>query len=331
MTFHKHKYLVTGGSGFIGSHLIKRLIQYDVNLINIDIKPPQLHEQRSLWRECDIKNMVKLSAIFDEILPTHVIHLAAKANLTGKSIDDFPDNTVGTSNVVTCVNKTENIKMFVNTSTQYVVRPGMLPKSDTQLIPYTAYGESKAEAERIVRSNCKRCWVIIRPTNIWGPLHPNFPYELWKYLRLRYYIHPGFKPIKKYYGYVDNAVSQLLSITMTSDPASYCGRVFYITDAPIDNAEWMNGFSVALSGKEMRRLPLQVWCMLAKVGDLVNKTGVRFPVTSERLFRLTVNERIPEDLTIKLPKSEQVTLEQGIRRSVDWYRSNVLKEAKHNV
>ena len=245
--------------------------------------------------------------------------------------NDFPDNTVGTLNVVSCVNKTDNLDMFVNTSTQYVVMPGVLPMDDSQLIPYTAYGESKAEAERIVRNNCKRCWVIIRPTNIWGPLHPNFPYELWKYLRLRYYLHPGFKPIKKYYGYVENAVSQLLSITLSSDTISNCGRVLYITDAPIDNAEWMNGFSVALSGKRIRRLPLPAWRMLAKAGDLINKAGVRFPVTNERLFRLTVNERIPEELTVKLPKSEQVTLEQGIRRSVEWYRSNVLKEVKDNA
>src|SRR5690606_40216757 len=63
----------------------------------------------------------------------------------------------------------------------------------TSLFPYTT----------LFRSS------IIRPTNIWGPRHPFFPHELWRYLERGYYVHPGLRPTPKYYGYVTNAVAQI--------------------------------------------------------------------------------------------------------------------------
>jgi GlcNAc-P-P-Und epimerase len=319
--------LVTGGSGFIGSHLIDEIARRNYDLINLDVSPPSIPSQRRYWRSCDIKDKDALAAVFKSFPATRVIHLAAKANLNGQTVADFPDNTIGTANLVECVNEFDTVRLFVNTSTQYVVRPGILPKDDNQLDPYTAYGESKALAERAVRQDCKRCWAIIRPTNIWGPRHAFFPNELWRYLQLGYYVHPGFRPIYKHYGYVGNAVNQILQIALSEPPAHVGGRVWYITDGAIDNAEWMNGFAIGLSGKPMRRIPLQVWRLMARVGDVLRAGGLRFPVNSERLFRLTVTESLPEDMIVKLPAETAITLQDGISRSISWYRSRESENA----
>lgn len=314
--------LITGGSGFIGSHLVEEVAKRECELINVDIEPPTVRSQTKYWRQCDVKQRDALASVFREFLPTHVIHLAAKANLAGKKVADFLDNILGTVNVVACVNETGSVKRFVNASTQYVVIPGVLPVDETYLEPYTAYGESKAEAERIVREKCRKAWVIIRPTNIWGPRHAFFPRELWRYLERRYYVHPGFRPIFKHYGYVDNAVEQILRIALIEPPAEIVGRVWYITDGAIDNAEWMNGFSIGLSGKRVRRVPILLWRAMAIIGDLLKMVGLRFPVNSERLFRLTVTERLPEDMIFKLPQEDAISLHDGIERSITWYRSN---------
>lgn len=53
--------------------------------------------------------------------------------------------------------------------------------------------------------------------------------------------------------------------------------------------------------------------------------GLRFPVNSDRLFRLTVPERIPDTKIVRLPDTALISLEEGIARCVGWYRSN--KEA----
>lgn len=311
--------LVTGGSGFIGTHLVARLLRDGHDVLNLDIKSPQISTHAPHWRECDIKDGIKSRHLFSEFQPTRVIHLAAKANLNGTSVEDFPDNTVGTANIISCVNHTDSVESFLNTSTQYVVRPGFLPESEAQFLPYTAYGESKAEGERLVRRDCRKPWIIIRPTNIWGPLHPFFPYELWRYLQQRYYIHPGHKPIKKYYGYVVNAVNRLMKVTLRNGDARLYGRVYYLTDPAIDSADWMNGFSVALSGKPVRRVAPSLWRLLAKVGDLSNALGVHFPMSSERWFRLTVSESLPDGWMIPLPEAEAVSLDDGIRQSAEWY------------
>jgi nucleoside-diphosphate-sugar epimerase len=317
----KSKVLITGGSGFIGTHLVDRLMQTECELVNIDINPPKVDRHISYWHFCDIKNSEDLKNIFIDFNPTHVIHLAAKANLCGKIVGDFPDNILGTANMVDCVNRSATVVKFIHASTQYVVRPGIWPENENFFAPYTAYGESKAEGERIVRQSCNKCWCILRPTNIWGPMHPFFPKELWQYLQKRYYVHPGSQPINKYYGYIDNAIDQIVAISFVALPDQVCEKVFYVTDPPIDNANWMNGFSMLLSGKSIHHAPIPVWRLFALAGDFLNAIGVKFPISSPRLFRLTVNEAVPYEKTIALVGQPSVTLDEGIFRSVEWYKS----------
>jgi len=262
----------------------------------------------------------RLDAIFTQFNPTHVYHLAARANLKGRSIEDFPENTTGTDNVIKCVNISRSIERFIHFSTQYVVSPGVWPETEEFLLPYTPYGESKAEAETIVRNKCNKCWIILRPTNVWGPFHPFFPNELWKYLRVRLYFHPGYQPIIKHYSFVGNAVDQVVAITL-ENLESVCCRVFYITDPPIDNADWMNAFSVALNGMQVRRISIKLWRFLARTGDALNRLGLKFPMSSERFFRLTVNEQIPYQSTFELAGLPRVSLDEGVRKSMRWYIS----------
>lgn len=316
-----NRVLVTGGSGFIGTHLIELLSKSENQLLNVDISAPKLRLHDQYWSQCDIKDYEGLLRIFDEFKPTHVINLAAKASLDGDSIDDFPDNVIGTKNMVECVNQMPQMTRFIHVSTQYVVTPGVYPKSDEFLRPYTAYGESKAEGERIVRKHCSKAWVILRPTNIWGPMHPNFSNEMWPYLQKRYYFHPGFAPIRKHYGYVENAVDQIVKFGLVSKDEDVCGKVFYITDPPIDSAEWLNGFSLVLSGKPIRRIPKTVWRLLARFGDVLLAMGIRSPISSERFFRLTVNEALPFEKTIALTGEPEISLHEGITRSVAWFKS----------
>ncbi len=100
-----------------------------------------------------------------------------------------------------------------------------------------------------------------------------------------------------------------------------CGKVFYITDSPIDSADWLNGFSLTLSGKPVRRIPKSLWRLFAWVGDTLLAMGVRSPFSSERFFRLTVNETIPYQKTIELTGTPNISLSEGIARSVAWFNS----------
>ena len=74
------RYLITGGSGFIGSNLIEELLKKNYQIMNVDIKAPNIESHGSLWREQDILDFPGLLAAFREFQPTHVIHLAAQAD-----------------------------------------------------------------------------------------------------------------------------------------------------------------------------------------------------------------------------------------------------------
>ena len=311
--------LITGGSGFIGTHFVNLLLDKNIDILNVDIQQPKIPSHEVFWKRCDIKEFDPLLEIFTEFAPTHVLHLAAKANLNGTTISDFPDNTIGSRNVVNCVKQLTSIKRFILTSTQYVVQPGVYPESDEYYQPYTAYGESKAESERILRKADLKCaWTIIRPTNIWGPWHTAFPNELWKYLGKRYYVHPGFKPIKKHYGYVGNVVDQIYKMLFTVSTDKVDHKVFYATDPPIDNADWMDLFSIALSGKPIRRIPKLLWKTMGAIGSLIKSMGGSFPIDSDRYFRLTVQETIPYERTLAVTGDSLYSLEDGVRESIQW-------------
>ena len=94
------------------------------------MNPPKLSSQKELWRWCDIKDCSKVNEIFREFNPTHVFHLAARANLNGNTVEDFSDNILGTANVIQAVNNIASLERFIHVSTQYVVRPGIYPSEE---------------------------------------------------------------------------------------------------------------------------------------------------------------------------------------------------------
>ncbi|RME28522.1 MAG: NAD(P)-dependent oxidoreductase [Candidatus Zixiibacteriota bacterium] len=321
MTTTNCRILVTGGSGFIGTHFVSRYSSEDDEILNLDIKKPLVEDQKKYWRDVDITDCSALKKEFDNFEPTHVINFAAKATLDGKTLDDFSENVVGTKNVIKCLRGTKSVKRFVHVSTQYVVTPGVFPDDDEMMLPYTLYGESKALAEQCLRESELECeWVIARPTNIWGPRHPTFPYTLWRYIQKGWYIHPGYQPVNRYYGYVRNAVEQLGCLLLGLQERDCNRKVFYVSDPPIDSYRWMNAFSIALRGRPVRRVPRHVWGGLALAGDLLNGLGFRFPIHRQRYFRLTTEERVPLERTLQLCGMPKISLEEGVRETVAWLR-----------
>ena len=182
------------------------------NVANIDIAPPKVSSQTECWQKCDVLDQAKLDLAFARFKPTHVIHLTARTDVEGKTIEDYMVNTVGTSNVLSAINKVSSVERVIITSTQFVYQNGgSVPSGDRDYAPYTVYGESKVMTEELTRNACLKCiWTIIRPTNIWGPWHPRYPFEFWKTLSQGRYLHPGKKKVMRSYGYVGNVIWQII-------------------------------------------------------------------------------------------------------------------------
>ena len=86
-----------------------------------------------------------------------------------KELKYFDANTVGVQNLVNVSNQIEELERIIFTSSLLVCRNGYIPTTPIEFCPPNKYGESKVIGEKIVREQCIKSWVIVRPTSIWGP------------------------------------------------------------------------------------------------------------------------------------------------------------------
>ena len=313
--------LVTGGSGFIGTNLVEDLLsEGTAELLNLDIAEPRQKKHVPYWRNCDLLNAAELRRQVTEFGPTQVIHLAARTDMFGDTVEDYAANHVGTANLAEAIHRTPSVERAVFTSSQFVVGPGPLPEGDLDFRPHTIYGESKVRSEQAVRAERLGCvWTMIRPTNIWGRWHPRYPTEFWRVVKDGRYVHPGRERVVRCYGYVGNVVEQIERI-LAADPAVVNGKVFYVGDAPVDLLEWTNAFSLELTGHAVRVVPRTAVAALGKVGDVVIAAGGRFPIFSSRFRSMTESYVTPMEPTFAALGPSRISLQQGVRETGDWLR-----------
>ena len=313
--------LVTGGSGFIGTHLVSRALDDGWRVLNFDVRAPLVETQRDHWRQGDLLDAAAVEGVFSEWRPTAVVHLAARTDSDAPRLEDYRVNTEGTANLLAAAKGHPGLQRMIVTSSQFVVRPGRRIRDDRDFDPHTVYGESKAISERLTREAGLTCiWTIVRPTNIWGPHHPRYPHEFWRVLERGRYVHPGRRPVIRAYGYVGNVVDQMMRI-LDSPAELVDGRVFYVGDRPIELLEWVNGFSRALTGREARIVPRWLVRTLALGGDIIKGLGLPAPIFSSRYRSMTEDYTVPMEPTLEAFGAPPYSLEEGIAETVRWLRS----------
>lgn len=314
-----YKVLITGGSGFIGTNLLLFLIE-KYEILNIDIRESNLTELQKYTSLVDITNYEKLRNVVISFSPDYIIHLAARTDLNGKSINDYSANTAGVSNLMKIIHELPNLKKLIVTSSMLVCHTGYYPKDQFDYAPNTLYGESKVETERIVWDNKPQCdWAIIRPTSIWGPWF-GVPYRnFFDMVISRKYFHIGRKSCTKTYGYVGNAVYQIEQIlfheTLNEDQ-----KVFYIGDNPPTNIEtWANEIAEELN-YNIKRVPFWMLKTAAYFGDLLKLFNITFPMTSFRLKNMTTDNIIDLSETYNIAPNPPYSRIDGIKATLQWLK-----------
>lgn len=313
------KILVTGGSGFIGTNLISYLTQFEFNeILSLDIAEPKIELHRNIWEKIDLRDKAYLSKSIIRFQPDYVIHLGARTDLNGTSLKDYNANIDGVSNLLEALEGVSNLKRVIFASSMYVCEPGYMPKSFDDYAPHTLYGESKVETEKIIKSrNPKYTWTIIRPTSIWGPWFGE-PYNRFFHIVLSHmYFHMGKRACKKTYGYIDNAIYQIMSI-LNADKEKVNKKVFYIGDyEPYPITDWANEIA-AIEKIHIPKDPFWCFKVAGWTGDLLKKVGINFPMTSFRLHNMTTDNVHNLNPIKEIAPNLPVSRIEGTKITLDW-------------
>ena len=192
----KKKIIVTGGLGFIGSHLVKLLIKngYFVIILDNFSYSSNINNLKSIKKNYKIFKIdicdKKILKIFNNYKPSGVFNLAAETHVD-RSIDDPKNfifsNIVGVYNLLNVTkkylkkNKISNFK-FIHISTDEVygdINKNKFSKEDDTFLPNSPYAASKASSDLLVRSYIKTYNLPIIVTNCTNNYGPNqFPEKL---------------------------------------------------------------------------------------------------------------------------------------------------------
>ena len=315
--------LITGGSGFIGTNLVQALLDSGSQVLNLDCSPPIHPGHGDCYREIDILDAAAVDAAFREFRPEHVVHLAARTDLDqDTTLDDYRANTTGTENILDSANRQDEVQRVLITSSMLVCRLGYVPDGDEDYAPTTRYGESKVLTETQTRGrDIDATWSLIRPMTIWGPWHLRLENEFWKVLRKGYYVHPSGRPCRRSYGFVGNSVHQIRRL-LEAPREQVHRKTFYIGDPAIELLDYINGFSMGLTGRKVRLVPYPVMKTGAMLGDLLAAVGWKgVPLTSFRLTNMTRDNLLDVSPTLEVTGLNPFTLEQGIEQTVAWLKS----------
>ena len=171
--------LVTGGAGFVGSHLVDELVRlgYEVGVVD-DLSGgfvENINSKAKFWPGVSVTDYFAVRAVFMEFKPDYVYHLAAYA-AEGLSHfirrHNYETNLVGSMNVINCcVNY--KVKCLVFTSSIAVYGSNQTPMSESlEPKPEDPYGISKYAVELDLEAAHRMFglnYIVFRPHNVYGP------------------------------------------------------------------------------------------------------------------------------------------------------------------
>lgn len=313
------KILISGASGFIGTNLLEFYRQQGCELLNVDIVPPVHPAHQPYYTHCDILDKDSLISLVQQFNPDYLVHLAARTDLNGGRVEEYPANTTGVKNILEAAGTATHLKRVIITSSMLVCKVGYQPAHELDFCPPNAYGASKVQTEEITRAHgLTKEWLIIRPSSIWGPWFKEPYRNFFDLLRKGFYFHTGHVSATKTYGYVQNSVWQIDRL-LKAAAADVQGKVFYIGDTPpIHIGQWADEIYAAMGKGKVPRMPWALVKMLAFAGDLLKAAGLPFPMSSFRLKNMSTDHILNLQPLYEICGAPPFTRKDGIHDTLKW-------------
>jgi len=329
--------LVTGATGLVGSHLTTMLLDRGDGvraLVRDPERARSLADRGAHLVSGDLRRPERLPDAVQGI--DTVYHCAAQVALPyeGDRTKILQINVEGTANVLDACAKA-GVRRFVMASSVAVYGETTEEnvREDHPLQPSGAYAESKALAERVVGNYAGDFeTVIVRPCVIYGPGDRNFLPMFFEKLPNGFLplVSGGQQPLDMVY---TSDVAQALMLAGITDDAA--GEAYNVTDGQRHTVRELFELFGELSQRELRTVsvpyPLAYgFASLASAWQRFRHPGGQPLVTPESVRVLTYPHHYDiSKICDELGFRPQVPIEDGMRRTVDWYLEHTQNGGSH--
>jgi len=318
--------VVTGASGFVGSHLVDRLIEegHQVKCILRSTSSKRWLENKPVEIiDCGLRDKESLKKILKDA--DYLYHIAGV--IKAKDEQGYIDGNVGNTQVLLDVlcEVNPNIKRVMITSSLTACGPsldGTPCTESTPEHPITAYGRSKLAEEQLAKKYMDRLPItIIRPPAVFGPRDTE-TYLIFKTYKYGLMTLIGFNKKELSLVYVSDLVN---GIFLASQSEKAIRQIYFIASEEINNWPEVGGFiSKAMKRGALNvRLPhLLVYTVaaFAQFFAIFSSKPATFNLEKARDF-------VQKDWTCSIAKAktdigykQMVSTEDGMKLSIDWYR-----------
>lgn len=318
------KVLVTGGTGFLGSHLVEQLLENPANEVIALVRDPS----RLRWLEgIDRVRILEGDLLTVPALPTglsHVFHLAGLTK-TLKSKDYYTVNQKGTASLLRALEAQKDLQRFVHVSSVAAGGPsspaGPVRECDPPR-PVSPYGVSKLKAEEEVLKIVDRLpAAILRLSAVYGPRDEDF-LEYFRWMRRGVLPLVGRRLKSLSICYVKDAVRAAL---LAADSGVPSGEIFNIAAAEASSWEEIGRAVARFLECKLVCVHLPLWTAFlasAAAEGIGRLSGSPGPINLGKF-----KDMKPDGWVVDVRKARDLlgfetaySLEEGLKETLQWYR-----------
>lgn len=318
------KILITGDSGFIGSHLTHHLIQHGHTVFGIDIESRKKYTVEYRFCTGDILDTKALAGIPEGI--DCIIHLAAAHKDFGIARDEYYTVNVEGMRTLLRFADERSITKFIFYSSVAVYGDSQPSTESTEPHPVNHYGGSKLEAEGLLKewsaTDANKSAVIIRPAVVFGPRNVANIFKLIRQVCDGKFIWVGKGHNVKSIAYVENLIEATRFLMDRMMPGC---EVFNYSDEPHMETRELVSMISRLADTKVPSFHIPLWSAVAvvKVIDIIGAVIHHdFSITAARLLKFNASTKHESSRIRGLGFLPPFSLEEGLRKNIQWYRSD---------
>ena len=320
------KALVTGGTGFIGSHLVEALLQRGIQVRCLLRKTSDLKWLKGLRIEVTVGDCSDKTSLKEAVRGVDQVFHNAGVTKAVHEKTYFEVNAFGTENLIhACLENNPHIQKFIYLSSQAAAGPcrnGNKKRESDLCEPVSAYGQSKRMGEEIALAHAYKIpLLILRPCAVYGPRERDI-YTFFKLLSKGINLCLSGEDQHISLCYVEDIIQAIL---LSAQSQECSGEIFFLSDGQDYRMEEIGETFAQAMGIKAYCLRVPKWAIIgmASFSEYLSKLSGKPPL----LNKGKVEEMIQRNWVCDITKARtilgfepHIPLAQGAKLTFEWYK-----------